>query len=79
MLDAFTSTPDYTPYDYIPRRWPEESNPADGSAMAALSARYDWSRPDEQPGLSRLLFRRLRGTDPPWRSLPPDLLPDDDD
>lgn len=65
MYDVFTSTPDYTPYDYIPRRWPEETNPGGGS-MAALSASWDFSAPDQQPGLSRMLWRHLRGTEPPW-------------
>jgi YVTN family beta-propeller protein len=60
LYDAFTSTPDYTPYEMIPRRWPEETNPDDGSGAAALSATYDWSDPDEQPGLGRLVFRHLR-------------------
>jgi YVTN family beta-propeller protein len=66
MYDLFTSTPDYTPYTNIPRRWPEDVNPADGSALAAMSARWDFSVPDEQPGLSRMLWRHLRGTEPPW-------------
>ena len=70
MYDAFTSTPDYTPYEHIPRRWPREANPADGSAMAAISQRWDFSKPDEQPGLSRLLWRHLRGSEPPWPILP---------
>ncbi|UJR81946.1 bifunctional YncE family protein/alkaline phosphatase family protein [Sandaracinus amylolyticus] len=67
LYDFFTSTPDYTPYDHIERRWPEETNPRDGSADALLSANYDWSRPDEQPGLSRLLWRHFHGgAEPPW-------------
>jgi YVTN family beta-propeller protein len=67
LYDFFTSSPDYTPYDLVPRRWPEETNPADGSAAALLSADYDWSRPDEQPGLSRLLWQHFHGgAAPPW-------------
>ncbi len=73
MLDLFTSTPDYTPYEVIERRWPEEVNGADG-AMAAESLTWDWSRPDEQPGLGRMLWRHLRGTDPPWRVCRDELL-----
>jgi hypothetical protein len=38
-----------------------------------MSARYDFSQPDEQPGLSRLIWRNLRGSDPPWE--PPAALP----
>lgn len=66
LYDMFTSTPDYSPYDRVARRWPDETNPADGSMMATISESYDWSRPDEQPGLSRLLWRYFHGTDAPW-------------
>lgn len=66
LYDMFTSTPDYAPYERIPRRWPQETNPDDRSFDAMLSAAYDWSRPDEQPGLSRMLWRHLRGTEAPW-------------
>ncbi len=65
MYDLFTGTPDFTPYESIERVWPEEENPTEG-AMAAESAQWDFSMPDEQPGLSRLLWRHLRGTEPPW-------------
>lgn len=77
MFDAFTSTPDYTPYDLVDRRWPEETNPFDDSLIAEISASYDWSQPDEQPGLSRLLWRYFRGEEPPWPEPILDL--DDDD
>ncbi|HJL23952.1 MAG TPA: alkaline phosphatase family protein, partial [Polyangiaceae bacterium LLY-WYZ-15_(1-7)] len=66
MLDLFTSTPDYTPYEVIERRWPKTTNPDDDSPMAEESLDWDFSRPDAQPGLSRLLWRHLRGTEPPW-------------
>lgn len=69
MYDAFTSTPDYTPYEHVPRRWPSETNP-DGTEVAAISEQYDWSMPDEQPGLSRIIWKMTRGTTPPWRHLP---------
>ncbi len=70
LYDFFTSTPDYTPYTRIPRRWPLETNPDDRSFDALLSADFDWSRPDEQPGLSRLLWRHFRGTPAPWPEAP---------
>lgn len=80
LYDFFTSTPDYTPYDLVPRRWPEETNPDDGSPAALLSADYDWSRPDDQPGLSRLLWRHFHDADPPWpEALPSPFETDDDD
>lgn len=66
LYDMFTSTPDYTPYEHIPRRWPEETNPADGSRMAIISASYDWTLPDDQPGLSRLLWEHFHGEPAPW-------------
>lgn len=65
MYDLFTSTPDFTPYEHIERVWPEEENPTEGVA-ARESAQWDFSIPDEQPGLSRFLWRQLRGTEPPW-------------
>ncbi len=67
MYDLFTSTPDYTPYEVVVRRWPQELNPDDDSAMARQSEAYDWSEPDEQPGLPQMLWRHLRGTEPTWR------------
>jgi hypothetical protein len=71
LYDFFTSTPDYTPYDAIPRRFPEELNHERRSADAMMSMAYDWSRPDEQPGLSRMLWRHFHGgADAPWRELP---------
>ncbi|MBX3246528.1 MAG: hypothetical protein KF901_05035 [Myxococcales bacterium] len=67
MYDLFTSTPDFTPYEAIERRWPEEINPAGtGTAFEAQSLRWDFSVPDEQPGLSRALWRHFHGTDAPW-------------
>ena len=65
MLDMFTSTPDFSPYEATERTWPEENNPG-GDSFARESAQWDFSVPDEQPGLSRLLWRDLRGTRPPW-------------
>ncbi len=76
MYDAFSSTPDYTPYSYTPRRWPEETN-VDNTNMATISAQWDFSRPDDQPGLSRMLWRYFHhGAQPPW---PVDLDLDEDD
>jgi YVTN family beta-propeller protein len=71
LYDFFTSTPDYTPYEAIPRRVPVEINPESRSADSMMSMAYDWSRPDEQPGLSRMLWRHFHGgIDAPWRELP---------
>jgi sugar lactone lactonase YvrE len=79
LYDLFTSTPDYTPYERIPRRWPEETNPASGRA-AAISAQWDFSRPDQQPGLSRFLWEYFHpGQRAPWPDLPPPPHDADDD
>lgn len=66
MYDAFSGTPDYRPFEYIPRRECEQRNAARGP-FTRQSEAYDWSLPDNQPGLSRMLWRMLRGTEPPWR------------
>ena len=50
-FDAFTSTPDYTPYTYEPRTVTAPCNGPDGSqAMAAQG--WDFDDLDDQPGLS---------------------------
>jgi len=66
MYEMFTAEPDLTPYTAIERTYPEELNPEDGSDMMEESLQWDFSRPDEQPGLSRMLWRHLRGSTPPW-------------
>ncbi len=78
LYDLFTSTPDFTPYERVERRWPEETNPFDDSMMARISDNYDWSEPDEQPGLSRLLWQHFRGAAPPW-PVPLELEEEDED
>jgi YVTN family beta-propeller protein len=80
LYDFFTSSPDYTPYETIPRRFPEELNHEHRSADAMMSMAYDWSRPDEQPGLSRMLWRHFHGgADAPWPELPERDLDEDVD
>lgn len=69
MYDFFTSTPDFTPYTYTPRLDPPAMNPAVGM-YAEESARMDWSTVDNQPGLSRLVWRMTHGgRAPPWRGV----------
>lgn len=59
--DAFTSTPDYTPFTYLPRT---VSAPCNGAgtkhAKAAKEANWDFDDPDEQPGLSEQVEEMLR-------------------
>jgi hypothetical protein len=79
LYDAFTATPDYTPYDYVPRRECETLNPATG-VYAEESLRMDFSEPDNQPGLSRMLWRMHHGgQEPPWAALPEEKGDGDDD
>ena len=58
-LDLFTSTPDYTPFDYVPRAWTDTSCNKAGSAMAIEAAKWDFDEPDEQPGLGFQVYRML--------------------
>lgn len=50
-VDAFTSTPDYTPFTYMPRKVAAPCNAAN-TKQAQEAARWDFDDPDEQPGLS---------------------------
>jgi DNA-binding beta-propeller fold protein YncE len=57
--DAFTSTPDYTPYTYLPRTVAAPCNP-DAGAEAALAKRWDFDDLDDQPGLSQQIDRMMK-------------------
>ncbi len=79
MYDAFTSTPDFAPYDYIPRRECQQINPATGGIGGPESEGMDFSHPDNAPGLSRLIWRITHsGHEPPWRERPIDTDGDGD-
>jgi hypothetical protein len=59
-LDMFTSTPDYTPYTLTPRKFQDIScNPMHGRAAQA-SAGWNFSMPDNQPGLDQQVREYLR-------------------
>jgi hypothetical protein len=58
-LDAFTSTPDYTPYDYKPRTFEPACGMAVTSAEQQLTESWDMDEPDEQPGLDAQVRRWL--------------------
>lgn len=75
LYDSFTNTPDFTPYSYIPRRQCEQRNPVNGPHAPASEA-MDWSLPDNQPGLSRMIWQMLHGNEAPWARQADD---DDDD
>jgi DNA-binding beta-propeller fold protein YncE len=56
--DAFTSTPDYTSYSYQPLQTKVSCNPAKGWSSGPSG--WDFSRPDNQPGLDDTVERRMR-------------------
>jgi hypothetical protein len=70
-LDMFTSTPDYTPYTYAPRTWPLACGGAASRAERELTASWDFSMPDQQPGLGAQVVRWMRGRQ--LKKLPPAL------
>jgi hypothetical protein len=58
-LDAFTSTPDYTPFNYLPRTVDAPCNPPD--TMDAREAEgWNFADPDDQPGLSQQITRIMK-------------------
>ncbi len=58
-FDAFTSTPDYTPYTYQPRTVNAPCN-ASAGPHAKMAERWDWDDPDDQPGLSQQIMRMMK-------------------
>jgi len=66
LYEVFTTTPDYTPYDHIPRKIPVRMN-AMGAPLQAESNAMDLDHPDAAP-LDRVLWKALKGEDaePPW-------------
>jgi len=59
-LDMFTSTPDYTPFEYIPRSYTDVSCNPGGTTGARRAAGWSFIHPDEQPGLGQQLEEYLR-------------------
>ncbi len=70
-FDFFTSTPDYTPYEYMRRVWPMECGTAATSAEQRLTESWDYDRADDQPGIDAQVVRWLRGEQ--LTTLPPEL------
>ena len=65
MFDIFVtgegdSQPDYTPYDFLPRTFPEVFNEPDGR-MSEESEKLDLSRPDAAPGMGYIIWRIMNG------------------
>jgi sugar lactone lactonase YvrE len=59
-FDAFTSTPDYTPYTYKPHSIPLECGTQGERAEQRLTESWDFSQPDQQPGLGDQVRRWMR-------------------
>jgi hypothetical protein len=70
-FDAFTATPDYTPYTYKPHAIPLACGTKGTHAEQRLTESWDFSRPDEQPGLGDQVWRWMR--DKQLTELPPRL------
>ncbi len=64
-LDLFTSTPDYTPYQYIPRAYQDLSCNGSGTTGSKAAEGWDFTEPDNQPGLSQQVWESLRALPPP--------------
>lgn len=60
-LDAFTSTPDYTPYEYTPRSWPLACGDGASRYEILMTESWDFDEVDEQPGLGAQVVRWMRG------------------
>lgn len=63
-FDAFTATPDYTPFTYTPRSWPLSCG-MNGAPVPRgeeeLTAMWDFTHEDRQPGLAAQVVRAMRG------------------
>jgi hypothetical protein len=58
-LDAFTSTPDYSPYGYVPRTISAPCN-AESSPYAIKAQEWDFEDLDDQPGLSGQIMEMMK-------------------
>jgi hypothetical protein len=59
-LDLFSSTPDYTPYDYIVRTYADATCNPKGTRQAQIASQWDFTYPDEQPGLDDQVEEYMR-------------------
>lgn len=57
-FDAFTSTPDYTPFEFTPRDYEQPCNPS-GTRAAREAESWDFTEPDEQPGIALWTWKIL--------------------
>jgi hypothetical protein len=61
-FDAFTSTPDYSPFSYVPRTVDAPCN-ASNTDEAMQAEDWDFSEPDDQPGLSQQIMRMMTSSE----------------
>ena len=59
-LDMFTSTPDYSPYALIPRKYADLACNPKGTLGAQGAEGWDFALPDNQPGLNEQVREYLR-------------------
>ncbi|MFI5297774.1 MAG: bifunctional YncE family protein/alkaline phosphatase family protein, partial [Polyangiales bacterium] len=87
-FDAFTSTPDFTPYVHIARTVTPTCTPpaskAQSSARAKLTteaamSRWDFTQPDQAPGIADHLWRYFHGENAKPPVSPGKAADDDDD
>ncbi len=70
-LDAFTATPDFTPFDYEPHRWPIACGALASEVETRVTRSWDFSVVDAQEGLGEQVMRWMRGKQ--LAELPPAL------
>jgi hypothetical protein len=58
-FDAFTSTPDYTPWTHLPRKVAAPCNEK-GTKHAREAEKWDFDDLDDQPGLSQHIMEMMR-------------------
>lgn len=70
-LDAFTSTPDFTPYEYLPRKWPIACGGMASKVEQRITRSWDFSYVDAQEGLGEQVARWMRGKQ--FEVMPPEV------
>lgn len=60
-LDMFTSTPDYAPFEYIPRTWPAACGESATKMEQKLTKEWLIDDVDQSPGLDQQVMRWMRG------------------
>lgn len=80
--DMFSSTPDYTPFEYLPRTWAAGCGGKATKVEQELTKSWDIDDVDRSPGLDQQVMRWMRGqqlTEMPKQAKPNSQKPDDDD